>query len=820
MHNNIDLKLVYSVPPDNIDSYEAWEKYGLAMGNGGIGGSVLGGVFKERINLNEKSLWSGGPSKFRPDYLGGNIVENGQYGERIKQVQKLFSEGKIQQALSLCDTYLVGAKEGYGYYLNYGNMLFDFDYNDDNYSNYLKSLDLRSGIITVEYDVNGVHYVRENFTSYPDNVIVTRIKSIGGKLGFKLSVLPDNECGADTVNGNNNSDYTRTWDIIVKNGILSVLGSLDDNGLVFSSHTKVITDGILIDDNETITVKSATYATVITSIGTDYKNIYPTYRTGETPAEVYSRVLGYVANASDSYSTLKQIHIDDYSEIFGRVDLELTDKVPKKLTEEIIIAYQNGVATASEKRYLETLMFQFGRYLSIEGSRETPKDDPSRLTLPTNLQGMWVGANNSCWHSDYHININLQMNYWPAYVTNMVETAEPLINYVDSLREPGRLTASVYAGITSTEKNLENGFMAHTQNTPYGWTCPGYSFSWGWSTSAVAWLLQNCWEYYEYTGDLDYMRDKIYPMLKEASVFFDQYLVEDADGYLVSVPAYSPEHGPYTAGNTFEHSLIWQLYENTITAANLLNIDSDMVSKWKDNQHRLKGPVEIGADGQIKEWYEETTLGSVSRFQNGHRHLSNLIGLFPGNYINTETPELLEAAKTSLTERGDATTGWKSATGWSMSWRALCWARLGNGEKAYDLLDYAVDKTYPNLYQTYPPFQIDGVYGYTAAVAEMLVQSNMGYISLLPAISQDWKDGSVSGLLARGNFEISMKWTDNNIINATIKSYNGGVVKVQSENISLFVVNDSKGNLVEITSINSDRISFETRVGETYILKR
>jgi len=309
-------------------------------------------------------------------------------------------------------------------------------------------------------------------------------------------------------------------------------------------------------------------------------------------------------------------------------------------------------------------------------------------------------------------------------------------------------------------------------------------------------------------------------MLKEASVFFDQYLVEDADGYLVSVPAYSPEHGPYTAGNTFEHSLIWQLYENTITAASLLNIDSDMVSKWKDNQHRLKGPVEIGADGQIKEWYEETTLGSVSRFQNGHRHLSNLIGLFPGNYINTETPELLEAAKTSLTERGDATTGWKSATGWSMSWRALCWARLGNGEKAYDLLDYAVDKTYPNLYQTYPPFQIDGVYGYSAAVAEMLVQSNMGYINLLPAISQEWKDGSVSGLLTRGNFEISMKWTDNNIINATIKSYNGGVVKVQSENISLFVVNDSKGNLVEITSINSDRISFETRVGETYILKR
>ena len=819
--NKVPLLMVYDAAPtyDSLDAYKTWEDYGLAMGNGGIGGSVFGGVQRERINLNEKSLWSGGPSQSRPDYNGGNIADKGQNGKIFRQVQQLFNEGKIDEAIALCDVYLVGTKTGYGYYLNYGDMNFEFDYADAEYSNYQKTLDLRTGVITVEYDVNGVHYVRETFTSYPDNVIVTNIKTTGGKLGFNLAIAPDNEVGSDTVSGNKNTDYTRTWTTTVEDATISINGTLDDNGLQFASHSKVISDGTVTENTADLSVSGATEATVITSIATDYKNVYPAYRTEESMTEVSDRVLGYVTRATArGYDSLKERHIADYDEIFSRVDFVLTNEVPEMTTEALIDAYNDGSATLAEKNYLEMLMFQFGRYVSIEGSRETPKDDPSRLTLPTNLQGMWVGANNSAWHSDYHFNINLQMNYWPAYVTNMAETAEPLVDYIEGIRIPGRITAAIYAGIESTQENPENGFMVHTQNTPYGYTCPGYTFSWGWSTSAVAWILQNCWEHYEYTGDIDYMREKIYPMLKETSIFYDQYLTEDKDGYLVSSPAYSPEHGPYTAGNTYEHALIWQLYEDTITAAELLGVDKELTEKWKSNQSRLKGPIEIGDDGQIKEWYEETTFGSTDGFQARHRHLSNLIGLFPGDYISTETPELFEAAKVSLEERGDASTGWASSSGWSITWRALCWARLGDGERAYDLLDYAVGDTLPNLYSSYPPFQIDGVYGYSAAVAEMLIQSNAGYINLLPAISDEWADGSVKGLVARGNFEVDMKWSDKKLTAASVHSNLGGKAVVGYDNIAFAKVTDSKGNEIKVTPVSLDRISFETEKGESYTI--
>lgn len=817
--NNSELKLWYNSPA--ADSYDGWEKWSLPIGNSGIGANVFGGETKERIQLNEKSLWSGGPSDSRKDYNGGNLVQQGKNGETLKEIQKLFAEGNNSAASAKCDQ-LTGVSDdagvnGYGYYLSYGNMYLDFDYaSNAEVSNYERYLDLNTAITGLEYDKGGTHYTRENFVSYPDNVLVTRLTADGDeKLNLDVSVKPDNEKGGGSNNPQEQS-YKRDWGTTVKDGLISIDGQLKDNQMQFSSHTKVLTEGGKTEDNkDKVTVKDAKTVTIITSIGTDYKNDYPEYRTGESKEEVSKRVKAYVDKASTkSYDTLKEAHVKDYSSIFERVKLDLGQVPSEKTTNELLNAYKAGNATDAERRYLEVMLFQYGRYLTIESSRETPKDDASRATLPSNLQGIWVGGNNSAWHSDYHMNVNLQMNYWPTYSTNMAECAEPLIDYVDSLRGPGRVTAEVYAGIKS-EKGQENGFMAHTQNNPFGWTCPGWAFNWGWSPAAVPWILQNCWEHYEYTGDLEYMKENIYPMMREEAILYDQMLVRDKDGKLVSAPSYSPEHGPRTEGNTYEHTLIWQLYEDTIKAAELLGVDKDKVAQWKKNQADLKGPIEVGADGQIKEWYEETTLGSVPGSDAaGHRHLSHMLGLFPGDLISVDTPEWFEAARVSMEYRTD------ESTGWGMGQRINTWARLGDGNKAYKLITDLFKKgILTNLWDTHAPYQIDGNFGYTSGVAEMLVQSNMGYINLLPALPDVWADGSVDGLIARGNFEVSMDWTDGVVTKADILSKSGGTATVQMDNASLATVVDEEGNVVELKSLSKDKISFETKAGKTYTIK-
>lgn len=363
--------------------------------------------------------------------------------------------------------------------------------------------------------------------------------------------------------------------------------------------------------------------------------------------------------------------------------------------------------------------------------------------------------------------------------------------------------------------------MAHTQNNPFGWTCPGWIFDWGWSPAAVPWILQNCWEYYEYTGDVEFMREQIYPMMKEEAVLYDQMLVEDADGKLVSSPSYSPEHGPKTAGNTYEQTLIWQLYEDVIKAAEIVGEDPALIEKWKHNQANLKGPIEIGDSGQIKEWYIE---GELNKDQNGnniqnsegfkHRHISHMLGLFPGDLISVETPEWLEAAKVSMNNRTD------ESTGWGMGQRINTWARLGDSNRAYKLIqDLFRNGIMTNLWDKHPPFQIDGNFGMTSGVAEMLLQSNMGYINLLPALPDVWANGSVDGLVARGNFEVSIDWADQHVTEANILSRNGGKATVQLTNAALATVQDAEGNLLETEVLSDDRIAFDTAAGQTYTIK-
>ena len=823
---NNDLKLWYTSPADITRYYEGWQEKSLPMGNGGIGGSVFGGITRERIQLNEKSLWSGGPSESRKNYNGGNLENKGNNGETMKSIHDYFAKGQDNAATKLAKSNLIGASDdkgtnGYGYYLSFGNMYIDFKNVSSNsdVSNYTRDLDLNTAIAGVNYDKGSTHYSRENFTSYPDNVIVTHITADGSeKISLDVSVEPDNNRG-DAVNGIGDSSYKRDWDTKVSNGLISINGQLKDNQMKFTSQTQVITDnaGTVTDGNGKVSVSGASEVTIITSIGTDYKDEYPKYRTGESADDLSNRVKWYVDKASaKTYEELKANHVSDYQKIFDRVDLNLGQTVSTKPTDELLSAYKAGSATEAERRQLEVMLFQYGRFMTIESSRETTTDenDYVRETLPSNLQGLWVGANNSPWHSDYHMNVNLQMNYWPTYSTNMAECAQPLIDYIDALREPGRVTAAIYAGVSSPE-GQENGFMAHTQNNPFGWTCPGWDFSWGWSPAAVPWILQNCWDYYEYTGDTSYLENNIYPMMKEEAKLYDQMLVRGEDGKLVSSPAFSPEHGPVTNGNTYEQSLIWQLYEDTIKAAEVLGTDADLVATWKANQADLKGPIEIGDSGQIKEWYTETTVNSMGDGY-GHRHMSHLLGLYPGDLITEDNAEWFAAAKVSMQNRTDV------STGWGMAQRINSWARLGDGNKALQLIENLFKNgIYANLFDYHEPkyFQIDGNFGYTSGVAEMLLQSNAGYINLLPAVPDAWANGSVDGLVAQGNFEVSMDWADGNVKTATILSKNGGEAVVQTANASLATVMDSDGNVVDVTPVKENRISFATEAGKSYTLK-
>ena len=811
-----DLKLWYTKPAskgaENLTEDNMWQEYTLPIGNGDIGGNVYGEIINERITFNEKTLWTGGPSESRKDYNGGNLetASDGRaMSEVLKEIRELFAlhteEGNAK-ASKLCNE-LVGTDKGYGAYQAWGEINLNFkDINKNNVKNYMRDLDLKTAISSVNYTEGDTKYTREYFVSHPDDVMVIRVEADGNeKLNFDVS-FPSKQ-GATTI---------------VEDDTITLKGQVSDNQLKYNSQLKVISDsGNIIEGNNKLTVEEATSATIYISAATDYKNDYPIYRTGETEDELNARVEEVISEVvKKSYDEVKADHVSDYKSIFDRVDLDLGQALPNIPTDELLSGYGNNTVSEDARRALEVIFFQYGRYLTIASSREDSQ-------LPSNLQGVWNNNNKPAWSSDYHMNVNLQMNYWPTYSTNMAECATPLVNYIDSLREPGRETARIYAGVESAkDENGEyieaNGFMAHTQNTPFGWTCPGWLFDWGWSPAAVPWILQNVWEMYEYTGDIEYMRDVIYPIMKEEVNLYENMLVwDEVQQRMVSSPTYSPEHGPRTVGNTYEQTLIWQLYEDTIKAAEDLGVDADKVEKWKDTQSKLD-PIQIGDDGQIKEWYEETTLNSIKSEGYNHRHMSHLLGLFPGDSISVETPELLEAALVSLNNRTD------ESTGWGMGQRINSWARAGQGNKAYELLTKQLKRvgtgqangggTYSNLWDAHPPFQIDGNFGATAGIAEMLMQSNMGYINFLPALPDVWADGSYDGLLARGNFEVGAKWSNGTAYELTIKSNNGGEAVVKYDGLNLATVTNSKGENVEFTIVEEDKISFNTEVGETYTI--
>lgn len=792
----MDYRLWYDEPAE--DSYEGWETRSLPVGNGRIGGNVFGRYDTERITLNEKTFWTGGPSAGRPDYIGGNLPDKGQNGQTLAKVQKLFLSGSLQEGARLCED-LVGTWEGYGGYQLFGNLRLDFgEVPNAEISGYSRSLNLLSGIAEVSYNRGQAHYRREIFTSFPDQVMVLRLTAENGTLDFALHILP-----ADDADAPRNSSTETLGDSVL------LYGALEDNQLNYAAFLKILAPegSVALADNGFLRVTGAAETTILLGMATDYANDYPSYRTGESPDCLRAHVRETVTSAAATgYSRLRERHIRDFSERMSRVDLSLLQTKPAIPTDDLLAAYKKEKLPAPEKAYLEVLLFQYGRYLLLSSSRGN--------TLPANLQGLWAGKNGNPWSADYHINVNLQMNYWPAYSANLAECALPLIDYVDRLRAPGRVTAEIYFGVKSTGDNPENGFTANTQTTPFGWTCPGWDFDWGWSPAAVPWILQNVWEYYEYTLDEHVLRETIYPILREQAVFCRQILRRDADGRWISTPAYSPEHGPRTNGNTYEQTLIWQLFTDTIAAGKIIGENAGLLAEWQSILDNLRPPIEIGADGQIKEWYAETFLGSVPQSDaRGHRHLSHLLGLYPGDLISEETPAWLEAARVSLDARVDL------STGWAMGQRINTWARLGDGERTYALIQMLIaNGILDNLWDTHPPFQIDGNFGYTAGVAESLVQSNMGYIKILPALPSAWGTGSVAGLAARGGFEVSIRWTNQTPDVITVLSRNGGPCAVQFDVREHFTLLDSSGIAVPYETVRDRRIRFQTRAGESYCI--
>ncbi len=796
-------------------SYLGWENQALPLGNGKIGAKVFGGKDIELIHFNEKTLWSGG--KDVSGFCGG--IKNADRGAALKEIQSLLDKGDTASATAKM-TALEGDMTGFGAYQSFMNLYIQFGGSGEA-EKYVRDLDLTTASAMVSYQKEKVMYTRHYFISYPDNVFAGKIECENKLKGDEeekpedatfcaaVYVVPEQTGGIVRAEGN-----TLTLEgTVAANKGLDAEPSQDRNNMKYAAAISFVSDGgeIYARDGK-IHLKDVKSFTFIVSLSTDYINDFPRFSDGSDPLE---KALATVKKASEkTFSELYKAHLRDYQELFGRVKFNLGE-------EEIILPTDHMLSRFEKKgeyrRNLITLLFHYGRYLLIASSRDG--------SLPANLQGIWNAKNDPPWCCDYHFNVNVQMNYWPAYVANLAETALPYIDFVNSLRKPGRIVAAKTLGLgefNGDEVNYEKptGWMIHTMVTPLGFVGTGNSWRWGWAPTNGAWALQNCFDYYLFTEDTEKLRKDIYPAMEECALMWTQLLHEDKKtGRLVCSPGYSPEHGPVSQGNTYDQSIICNLYEDLLLAAEALEkagygneVNKDIIATVKKQLPLLK-VVNIGKWGQIKEWYEEDSFllrGFYSKgVQRKHRHLSHLLTLYPFRQIDTEDEKMKNAALTSLKDRG------KKSTGWGLAVRLLSYARLHQGNDCEEIITNILKKTIlKNLFGTHPPFQIDGNFGYTAGVCEMLLQSHLGHIHLLPALPDSWKTGEISGLCARGGFEVSLRWTDGKLNSGKIKSKNGNSCRVKYDG-KVILVEDENGNEVE-TVFENGITTFRTEKGKVY----